>query len=61
MAATELVTAEEMARRLRLKPSTILRWAQQRKIPSIVISPKVVRFDVAAVIQRLCGEAVSRD
>jgi excisionase family DNA binding protein len=40
-----LLTAEELAQRLRLRPSTIKRWAQGGLIPSIRLSGRVVRFD----------------
>ena len=51
----ELITSVDLARRLRLSPDTILRWAREGKIPSIRISPKVLRFDaddVAASLKR---------
>ena len=46
-------TAEEMAERLQVKPSTIRKWSRQRKIPAVRISPKVVRFDPVAVMAAL--------
>lgn len=46
---SELVTAKELADRLRLRPSTIKRWAQEGFIPSLRLSGKVVRFDPEAV------------
>ena len=41
----EFLTSEELAQRLRLRPSTIKRWAQEGIIPSLRLSGKVVRFD----------------
>jgi len=41
----DLLTAEELAQRLRLRPSTIKRWAHAGIIPFIRLSGKVVRFD----------------
>ena len=52
----KLITAEELAEQLRLKPKTIHDWARKRKIPSIKISPKVIRFDFDEVLQSLNGE-----
>lgn len=31
----EILTLEEVARYLRLKPQTIYRWAQERRIPAV--------------------------
>lgn len=47
---TKLVTAEELAQRLEVKPCTIRKWSRQGKIPAVRISPKVVRFDAQAVM-----------
>ncbi len=55
MLERELLTAEELAARLRLRPSTVRRWARRRRIPAIRISPKVVRFDPSTVIDALAG------
>lgn len=46
----ELLTAEELATRLRVRPGTIRVWARRGRIPSVRLSPKVVRFDFGAVI-----------
>ena len=43
-------TAEELAERLHVKPSTIRKWSRQGKIPTVRISPKVVRFDPVEVM-----------
>ena len=45
----ELLTAEELSRRLKVSPETVRKWARQAKIPVIRISPKVLRFDTEAV------------
>ena len=50
---TELLTAEELADRLRLKPATVRRWARLGFIPTIRLSPKVVRYDAAAVVDAM--------
>ena len=54
---TDLLTAEELAERLRLRPSTIKHWAQENIIPSLRLSGKVVRFDFAEVMQVLRSRA----
>ena len=53
MVDKKLETAEELAQRLHLKPSTIRKWSRQGKIPAVRISPKVVRFDPIAVLAAL--------
>ena len=53
MSEKKLETAEELAERLHLKPNTIWKWSRQGKIPSVRISPKVIRFDPVAVMVSL--------
>jgi len=48
-----LETAEAMADRLGVSPRTIRDWARTGKIPCVRITAKVVRFDVADVLQSL--------
>ena len=52
----ELLTADELADRLRVRPATVRLWGRQGRIPRVQISGKVVRFDLAAVIAALCRE-----
>jgi len=40
-----LITAEQLAKELSLTPATIKRWAQEKIIPCLRLSGKVVRFD----------------
>lgn len=49
----ELLTADELAERLRVRPATIRLWAREGRIPRIRITGKVIRFDVSAVIDLL--------
>ena len=49
----ELLTAEEVAQRLRIQPETVRTWARQGLIPAIRLSPKVVRYDLAAVVNAM--------
>lgn len=49
----ELITAQELAERLKLTPETVKLWAREGKIPVIRITPKTVRFDPVAVLAAL--------
>ncbi len=49
----ELLTAEEMADRLRVRPDTIKLWGREGRIPRVEISGRVIRYDADAVIQFL--------
>ena len=42
---TELLTATQLAERLKVRPSTVREWAKTKRIPEIRISAKVRRFD----------------
>jgi excisionase family DNA binding protein len=48
-----LVTAEQLAGELSLKPGTIKRWTQEGIIPCLRLSGKVVRYDLAEVEKAL--------
>ena len=58
----DLLTATELADRLRVKPSTVLDWHRAGRIPSVRLTPKVLRFnlgDVVAALRRpALGEGV---
>jgi len=47
----ELLTTEEVAARLRVRPDTIRRWVRRGLIPVLRVSPKVMRFDLAEVVR----------
>lgn len=49
----ELLTYEELARRLKVRPSTVKAWAKARQIPAIRVGAKVIRFDYADVVTAL--------
>lgn len=53
----EYLTAEELARRLRLSVDTVRRLERTGQIPSVRISPKIVRYDFAAVGAALTARA----
>jgi excisionase family DNA binding protein len=49
----ELLTAEEVAERLKVRTSTILSWYRGRRIPGLKLSRKVLRFDLGSVLRAL--------
>ncbi len=49
----ELLTADEMATRLRVRPETLRGWSRRGLIPAVRISRKTVRFDPDAVMSAL--------
>ena len=51
--ADELLTASELAHRLRVKPGTVRTWARQGRIPAVRITAKVVRYDFSEVVKSL--------
>ena len=52
----EILTAEQVGECLNLSPHTIKKWAARGKIPSIRISPKVLRFEWAEVKKAIQGK-----
>lgn len=52
-AATEYLTALEMADRLRVRLDTIRRWTRSSIIPAIRVTGKVVRYDPIEVERAL--------
>ena len=59
----ELLTAAELAARLRVRPGTIQTWARHGLIPKVKLTAKVVRFDPEAVIEAITahGRHASRE
>lgn len=54
MAATlELLTAEELAERLRLSPHTVRLWSKEGRIPTVWLSHTVRRFDFQEVVRAI--------
>ena len=51
--ADQMLTAAEVADRLGVKASTVMKWSWAGKIPSRKLSAKVVRFDYSAVVTAL--------
>lgn len=61
--ATELLTARELAKRLRLSPDTVRAWGRRGVIPTLRLSPKACRYDADAVLAALAkapAKGVSR-
>ena len=56
--ATELLTARELAKRLRVSPETVRAWARRGSIPTLRLSRKVVRYDAEAVLAALASMPV---
>jgi len=57
---SSFLTAEQLAHELSLKPGTIKRWAQEKIIPCLRLSGKVVRFDpdeVEAALRQRASQA----
>ena len=53
MAIEKLLTADEIAEALQVQPSTIRLWARRGWIPTIRLTPKVVRYELASVVDAL--------
>lgn len=51
--ATELLTAQELAKRLRVSPETVRAWSRRGMIPALRLSPKVIRYNPEAVLAAL--------
>ncbi len=49
----KLLTADEVAEELHLRPDTVRGWARRGLIPKVKLSPKVIRFDFSAVVEAM--------
>lgn len=58
---TDLLTAAELAVRLKVRTRTIDRWARTGRIPVRKLSPKVRRFNITEVIATLESDASNRE
>jgi excisionase family DNA binding protein len=61
MSTDQLLTAEQLADRLSVKPGTVSQWRRAGKIPAIRLSPKVVRFNLQAVVDALAERERQRE
>jgi excisionase family DNA binding protein len=50
---TELLTARDLAKRLRVSPDTVRAWARRGSIPTLRLSRKVIRYNAEAVLAAL--------
>jgi excisionase family DNA binding protein len=60
MRDSELLTANQLAERLQIRPRTVQAWARKGRIPTVKLSAKVVRFDWEAVVASLCDQKWQR-
>ena len=51
--ANELLTAREMAKREGASPETVRAWSRRGCIPTLRLSPKVIRYNAEAVLAAL--------
>jgi predicted site-specific integrase-resolvase len=56
----DLVTADEVGQRLRVRPGTVLAWYREGRIPARKLSHKVLRFSLANVLAALEGQQTDR-
>ncbi|HEX7174973.1 MAG TPA: helix-turn-helix domain-containing protein [Pyrinomonadaceae bacterium] len=57
---TEFLTARQLGAVLQVSESTVRRLAHSGRIPSIRITPHIIRFRLAAVVEALDGARRSR-
>ena len=50
---TDLLTADELADRLQIKPNTVRVWGRRGLIPRVQLSPKVIRYELTAVVRAI--------
>lgn len=55
MGTNELLTADELAKRLRVRPDTVRNWARRNLIPKVQLTSKVIRFDFDAVVKAMAA------
>ena len=56
----EFLTAQQLAQILQVSESTVRRLARQGRIPSVRITPHIIRFHLKAVRQALDGAKHAR-
>jgi excisionase family DNA binding protein len=59
-AREEFVTARQLAAFLQVSESTVHRLAREGRIPSVRLTPRLVRFNLKAVCRALDGDARPR-
>ena len=58
---TDLPTVNELAARLKVRPSTIRTWMHRGVIPATRLTPKVVRFDLDHVVDAMRDSAMGEN
>ncbi len=56
-----LLSAEQLAQALGVRPQTVRLWAREGRIPEICISPKVRRFSYPDVLAALKNRSTQRN
>ena len=56
----EFLTAKQLAEILQVSESTVRRLAQKRRIPSVRLTPRIIRFHLDAVREALDVPRVAR-
>lgn len=57
MNATDLLTTSEIAKRVKVSPTTIRSWTRRGLIPAVRLSRKVIRFNLDAVLAAVAANA----
>jgi excisionase family DNA binding protein len=57
--SNDWVTAKELAHRMRVTPDTIKAWSREGRIPSVRVSARVLRFNVAEVMAAIRAKGAS--
>lgn len=59
-AREEFLTARQLAAVLQVSESTVRRLAREGRIPSVRLTPRLIRFNLKAVYRALDGDSNSR-
>jgi excisionase family DNA binding protein len=60
-AREEFLTARQLAAVLQVSESTVRRLAREGRIPSVRLTPRLIRFNLKAVYRALDGDSNSRN
>ena len=56
----DLLTAEQLAKKLGVKPDTVRKWHRAGLIPASRLTPKVIRYNLDVVVNTLKNRQQSR-